>query len=90
MGREKRWQRKVGNRPPGGCVASESLSLADNGIAKTHQQNQNALRFGRVSFADAFSAPIVGEYADVTARRSVTHLTFSNTSWRSFQTRLVS
>ncbi|MDR1923156.1 MAG: hypothetical protein LBQ66_02185 [Planctomycetaceae bacterium] len=46
----------------------------------THRQNQNALRFGRVSFADAFSAPIVGEYADVTARRSVTHLTFANAS----------
>jgi hypothetical protein len=34
---------------------------ADNWIANTHWQNQNALRFGRVSFADAFSAPVVGE-----------------------------
>ncbi|MDR1923721.1 MAG: hypothetical protein LBQ66_05035 [Planctomycetaceae bacterium] len=33
--------------------------------------------------------PVVGEYADVTARRSVTHLTFTNTFWRSVQTFLV-
>jgi hypothetical protein len=33
-----------------------------------------------------FDTPAVGEYADVTARRSVTHLTFTNTFWRSVQT----
>ncbi|MDR1924421.1 MAG: hypothetical protein LBQ66_08600 [Planctomycetaceae bacterium] len=43
-------QRKVGNRPLGGCVASESLSQADSGIAKTHRKNQNALRFGHLGF----------------------------------------
>jgi hypothetical protein len=32
--------------------------------------------------------PVVG-YADVTARRSVAHLTFANLFWRSVQTFLV-
>jgi hypothetical protein len=32
-------KRKVGNRPPGGYAASESLSLADNWIANMHRQN---------------------------------------------------
>ncbi|MDR1923046.1 MAG: hypothetical protein LBQ66_01630 [Planctomycetaceae bacterium] len=49
----------MGNRPPGGYVASKSLSLADNRIANTHRQNQNALRFGRFGFTDTFSAPTV-------------------------------
>jgi hypothetical protein len=49
----------VGKRPPGGYVASKSLSLADNGIAKTHRQNQNTLRFGRFGFINACSAPTV-------------------------------
>jgi hypothetical protein len=29
---------------------------------------------GRFGFVDAFSAPVVGEYADATARRSVAYL----------------
>jgi hypothetical protein len=40
--------------------------------------NQNALRFGGFSFADACSAPTVGEYADATAWQSVAHLTITN------------
>jgi hypothetical protein len=42
--------------------------------------------FGHFGFADAFSAPVVGEYADVTARQSVTHLTFANPFGRSVPT----
>ncbi|MDR1925232.1 MAG: hypothetical protein LBQ66_12755 [Planctomycetaceae bacterium] len=49
----------MGNRPPGGYVASKSLSLADNWIANTHRQNQHTLRFGRFGFTDACSAPPV-------------------------------
>ncbi|MDR1925178.1 MAG: hypothetical protein LBQ66_12475, partial [Planctomycetaceae bacterium] len=48
-------QGKVGNRPLGGCVGV----LADSGIAKTHRQNQSALRFGRFGFVDACTAPTV-------------------------------
>jgi hypothetical protein len=37
---------------------------------------QIAQNVGRFGFTDAFSAPVVGEYADVTAWQSVTHLMF--------------
>ncbi|MDR1924562.1 MAG: hypothetical protein LBQ66_09310 [Planctomycetaceae bacterium] len=30
----------MGTRPPGGYVVSESLSLADSGIANTYRQNK--------------------------------------------------
>ncbi|MDR1923923.1 MAG: hypothetical protein LBQ66_06080 [Planctomycetaceae bacterium] len=36
----------------------------------------------RFGFADACSATVVGEYADVTARRSVTHLTLPYNMFR--------
>ncbi|MDR1923445.1 MAG: hypothetical protein LBQ66_03630 [Planctomycetaceae bacterium] len=45
----------MGNRPPGGYVGV----LADSWIAKTHRQNQHALRLGCFGFIDACSAPTV-------------------------------
>jgi hypothetical protein len=39
------------------CQAVTSAQ-ADNWIAKTHWQNQSALRFGRFGFANACSAPL--------------------------------
>ncbi|MDR1924438.1 MAG: hypothetical protein LBQ66_08685 [Planctomycetaceae bacterium] len=39
---------------------------ADNWIANTHWQNQNALRFGCFGFTDAFSAPL---FSACSARR---------------------
>ncbi|MDR1924535.1 MAG: hypothetical protein LBQ66_09170 [Planctomycetaceae bacterium] len=48
----------MGNRLPGGYVASKSLSLADNGIAKTHQQNQNTPTFWASRYINTFSATL--------------------------------
>ncbi|MDR1922851.1 MAG: hypothetical protein LBQ66_00635 [Planctomycetaceae bacterium] len=66
--------RKVDNRPLGGCVFGERSKPKTVG-RNTHRQNQNAQNIERVGFANAVSAPVVGEYADATARRSVAHLT---------------
>jgi hypothetical protein len=49
---------KVGNRLPGGYVASESLSPADNWIAKTHRQPPKKPTFGAIWYINAFSAPL--------------------------------
>jgi hypothetical protein len=69
---------KVGNRPPGGCVGV----LADNWIAKTHRQNQNAKRLGNLVYQHVFR-PLCFRLASLaentTAQRSVGYLTLSAT-----------
>jgi hypothetical protein len=59
--------RKVGSnvRWVTDCQAVTSAQ-ADNWIAKTHRQNQNALRFERFGFANACSAPL---FSACSARR---------------------
>ncbi|MDR1925613.1 MAG: hypothetical protein LBQ66_14675 [Planctomycetaceae bacterium] len=45
----------------------------------THRQNQNVQNVGRFGFTGAIWRSSCRRVADVTARRSVIHLTFANT-----------
>jgi hypothetical protein len=78
----------VGNRLPGGCVFGERSKTktegAEHASVKPKRPKHRADWFCRCVLAIQLSA-----CADATARRSVAHHTFTNTSWRSVQTFLV-
>jgi hypothetical protein len=70
-------ERKVGNRPLGGCVFGERSKTKtvdrQTTLAKPKRPKRRTFWFFRCVLAIQLSA-----CADVTARRSVTHLTFAN------------
>ncbi|MDR1923084.1 MAG: hypothetical protein LBQ66_01825 [Planctomycetaceae bacterium] len=64
----------MGNRPLGGYVFGERSKPKTEG-AEYVLIYQIAQTFGVLVLPMRVGDPVVGEYADVTARRSVTHLT---------------